>query len=371
MASIKKANDNNLLGWYKVKGDYTVDQLLSQGLPNEESPFVIEAPVLVIASSTGSEVVLVWSDDDSAETWTIQRSTDGVTYSDLQTGLTSPTATDSTVTGRNLYYYRVVGFTSISKASRYSNIKSIYVSGFVDDFNPTAQIGANNLQGVCLSVDGLKMYLSDNLSNIFEYDLTSGLVATSVYASNTYNLTFDSSNDLFIGDDGDKFRVLGSDHNSLTLSTAYDISTASFITGLSIPFVSGTKLSFCYANNGVDFYVLTNAALYQLSTSVPYDRGASPSSSIDVETLIGDINVRGVAISDDGKYLYIGAVTLAQLVTFELSTPYDIQTASIINRLDISPETASSYSLAFYDNSVFISDAGNKIINQYDTVIIT
>lgn len=383
MASIKKSNDNNVLGWYKVKGDYTLAELLSQGLPDEENVFEIEAPVLSITNSTGSTVVLSWTDNDAAESWTVQRSTDGVTYSNLQTGLQSPIYTDTTVSSGNTYYYRVQGFTvGIGKASRYSNVSSIYLPGFISDFDGSGQIGANVLRGLCFSADGQKMYLGDqNGSKIFEYSFyVAGDLSNAFYSGNS--ATLGSSGfvvDLFITDNGTQLRQLGGFNNvnqvaNYNLLTDYDIRSITLFNQITPPFISGTRYSLTYSNGGSNVYYLTSEGLYWMSSFGYYGNGVSPLlAQLDIDSIVGESSggVRGIAISDDGQYFYVATQNNLTLVTLKLSTPYDITTYSIYNVQDISSEVTTPISLAYYDSVIYVADQNNSKINAYSTVIIT
>jgi hypothetical protein len=95
--------------------------------------------------------------------------------------------------------------------------------------------GQQNPQGIFFKSDGTKMYVAaDNGSafNVLEYSLSSGWNVASATYVQAYTITQDSNvQGVWLNNDGTKMFVLGDANQSVyeyNLSTAYDVSTASY-----------------------------------------------------------------------------------------------------------------------------------------------
>ena len=128
-------------------------------------------------------------------------------------------------------------------------------------------------EGIALNNDGTKVYVAGN-SYIYEYDLSTAYdISTASYNSVNFNTNGSTLTpaDLHFNSTGTKLFV-ASDSNFVyqhTLSTAYDLSTASYD---SISFNAGSQVAdlkgFCFNGDGTKMYLAdpNTDAIYQYST---------------------------------------------------------------------------------------------------------
>jgi titin len=104
------------------RSDYAVSNSVSVATP--------APPSNLAAVLNGAQIDLAWSDNSLDETgFVIQRSTDGVNFTDLATvGAEVVAYADLAVSAGNTYYYRVAAF-NLAGASAYSNTASVLIPG--------------------------------------------------------------------------------------------------------------------------------------------------------------------------------------------------------------------------------------------------
>ena len=134
------------------------------------------------------------------------------------------------------------------------------------------------MRDVLFKPDGTKMYLtSSNNDAVYQYSLSTAWdVSTASYESKSFSLaSFDSTpQSTDFNSDGTKFYMNGQQNDSIrsfTLSTAYDISTASD-DGITFSLSSQDSSTFAIAlgDSGNKLYMVgnTNDTIYQYSTSL-------------------------------------------------------------------------------------------------------
>ena len=286
----------------------------------------------------------------------------------------SATTTTNTLQNRNNTLYwngsalgsvftRVAESDDIS-ASAYTG-KSFSIAG--EDTSP---------QGIALSADGTALFIvGTQNSRVFQYTLstpydvstaTSSGKSFSVAAQETfpYGLAFSA--------DGTALFVAGFDSNSIfqyTLSTPYDVSTATF-SGKSVDIhedhglfhlafnPAGTRM-FVYADHG--------RTLYQYTLSTPYD--VSTASFVNKDfSFNGVINPdpKGFAFTADGTTLFVADSSLDVVQQYTLSTPYDLATVSYANkRVSIAGEDATPSGIVFNPESTIMFVVGGQTNRVY------
>jgi len=109
--------------------------------------------------------------------------------------------------------------------------------------------------------------------------------------------------------DGSQLYVLGNSNNNVyqySLSTAYDISTASFVRSFDVSGQDTRPTGLDFQPDGRRMYVLGNRFdnVYQYSLSTAFDIStASFIQSLDISPQ--DVNAKGVVFKSDGSQLYI------------------------------------------------------------------
>jgi len=162
--------------------------------------------------------------------------------------------------------------------------------------------------------DGSKFYMVGNSNDtVYQYSLSTAWdMSTASYDSVSFSV---SSQDtapygVTFNDDGTKMYILGLINDSVfqyTLSTAYDLSTASY-DSVSFSFTSqdNAPLGFVFNNDGTKAFMSGNTgdSVYQYTLSTAYDISTlsydSVSFSVSQET-----NPQGITFNNDGSKMYI------------------------------------------------------------------
>jgi len=119
-----------------------------------------------------------------------------------------------------------------------------------------------------------------------------------------------------------------------SLSTPWDISTAS-----QTQYISVTKPNwFYFSNDGTYIFLSTedwmNIVRYSLSTA--WDISTASLDSGQVLNVSSSRFADNVCLSDDGDYIWFGIDSLYKIVQYELTTPFDLTTATDKKELSVS-----------------------------------
>jgi len=146
--------------------------------------------------------------------------------------------------------------------------------------------------------------------------------------------------------------------HSLTLSTAWDISTASFDTGvfLDVSSQEATLRAMCFNGDGTSLFIGGSSAdkVFKYDMTTAYDLSTASYSNVDFNPTDTGGNISDLSFNNTGTKLFINAATRT-LYEYNLSTAYDITTASYSN---------NSLNLATYDSypySVTWNKFGDKL----------
>jgi len=225
----------------------------------------------------------------------------------------------------------------------------------------------SNTGAVRIENNGTKLYALDSGSGqLYQYSLAS---ANDPSTLSYDGISFDFSNQAIaqgfdFKPDGTKmFMVANNRIYQYTLSTAFNISTATFekvpVVGLAdaeldssrtfsvasqMPSTLDTKISaVVFGNNGNKLYVVNedpdDSTIYQYSLSTPYDISTATydNKSLDVESAHNSLvlSAPGALIPHDllfnqnGTKLYVLDDRFEQILDFDLGTAFDISTASL------------------------------------------
>ncbi len=196
-------------------------------------------------------------------------------------------------------------------------------ASFVDDYSFSTQ--ESEAAGLAFSKDGMQMFVVGLDAEVYEYDLT---VAFSVSAVN-YVQAFDVSNEdndpegLAFNNDGTKMYVAGDIGNSVyeyTLSSGFDVSTASYSQTYSVASEETIPTSIAFNLDGSEMFIVGYA-------------GGAP-----------------------------------KVTSYSLNTPFDISTASANQSFDVSDEDGIPVGLAFNDKGtkMYVADAQDDFVSEYD-----
>ena len=245
-------------------------------------------------------------------------------------------------------------------------------------FSITAQETAPT--GLFFSPDGLNMYVCGStgddvnqytLSTAWDVSTATFLGLFSVAAQDT------TPSDIFFKPDGLAMFVLGDTNNGVfqyTLSSAFDISTASYASkAFSVTSQETTPVGLWFKSDGTVMYVIGTAQdtvfQYNLGTAWDVSTASYASISFSVQTQEGTPNQ--VNLSADGLTMWILGATGDDISQYALGTAWNVSTAVFENSFYIGFQDNNPQGLfidSTADNRVYIVGTTSDSVYQYNTV---
>jgi hypothetical protein len=246
----------------------------------------------------------------------------------------------------------------------------------------TSSQGFNNASPA-FKPDGTKLYvITTTTDTVHQYTLSTAWdLSTASYDSKSFTVTQDTSpNFAVFSGDGTKMYSGGQTNSTLyqyTLSTAWDVNTASYDSvSFSVSAQGLDPRSVVFTNNGSTMIVLSGSgdAVFEYSLSTAYDLSTASYTSKTFSVTTQANNPWGLDFNADGSKMYVGDLTTDSIYQYSLSTLYDITTASYDS---LSFSTGSQDSLAFgfiFGNSgenMYVAGTTGDSVYQYSTVLNT
>jgi len=224
--------------------------------------------------------------------------------------------------------------------------------------------------------DGTKLYILGDAGNeVNEYDLSTAWDISSA----SYVQVFSTGNQdtsplgFTFSPDGTKMYVagnIGNDVNEYDLSTAWNISTASYLQNFSVASQETIPSGIFFKPDGTKMYVIgygsDSVNEYDLRTAwdvstASYSQNFSVASQ---ETLPA-----ALFFSPTGLSMYVLGVTGDDVNEYDLSTAWDVSTASYVQNFSVSSQDTTPLGLYFKSDGskMYMVGAGSDTIYQYST----
>lgn len=241
---------------------------------------------------------------------------------------------------------RVSGITITNNGVGYGLTAPTVTFGFSPDVFSEGNYLSNSgiavgdgLEGMYVRSDGAKVYTASLFSGdkIREYDLSIPWNVSTLSQTNGLDVSVDFAytTGVELSPDGSYMFVSGGQSGvykvaSYSLSTPWDLSTATIITALPTNDIGGVRLSY----DGTKLYILdlsTPDIIKQYDLSTPWDlttRSGSITGQLDVDTITGDNDLLGFSFFENGTKLFAIGSVAQSVFEFDLSTPWDVSTAT-------------------------------------------
>jgi DNA-binding beta-propeller fold protein YncE len=226
-----------------------------------------------------------------------------------------------------------------------------------------------------------KIYVCSNSNDrIYQWNLStaSDLSSASLHGSFATGTQTTNPTSVFFKTDGTKMYVSdGSleDIYQYALSTAWDVTTASYESKVFSPSELNTGQGIFFSTDGTKFYYenYSTETTYQYTLSTAWDIStASYDSKSFTSTEANDIY--DIFITPDGYKLYKVSLLSDAIYQYSLSTAWDISTASY-DSISFSVASQATSPIGFSFNSdgtkMIVSDTGTDALYQYSTVSAT
>ncbi|GEM_PF-1160121 len=196
------------------------------------------------------------------------------------------------------------------------------------------------------------------------------------FASAVFSLSGQESDPeaLLFNNTGTVLYVLGRggvDISQYSLSTAYDISTASFTqVALDVSGQEATPQDIMFNDDGTVLYLLGNTGIdvtsYGLSSAYNISTASSPTVVLDVSSQ--ESSPQDIMFNNTGNRLYVLGTDTGEIEEYVLSTSFDISTATFLQTaLNISGQEDAPRSFIFNDTGDLLFVMGNSgdDVNMY------
>jgi len=243
---------------------------------------------------------------------------------------------------------------------------------FVDSFSVAAQ-GTEPL-GVAFSSDGTKMFVVGFIgTDIDEYTLSTPFdVSTASFVDSFSVFTQEIfPTGVAFSSDGAKMFVVGfdgDDVNEYTLTTPFDVSTASFVDSFSFAAQETNSTGVAFSSDGTKMFVVgfIGKDINEYTLSTPFD--VSTASFVDSFSVAAQETApRGAAFSSDGAKMFVVGATGDAVHEYTLTTPFDVSTASFVDSFSVAAQDIAPTGLAFSSDGtkMFVVGGDGDDVNEY------
>ena len=223
----------------------------------------------------------------------------------------------------------------------------------------------------------------------FLFDATGGSITLGVYASSVEPNRFKvyqqwaggsyfstaaqdlTPEDVYIKPDGTKMYVLGGSGDDVLeydLSTPFNASTASYVQNFVVTSQEATPQGLFFKPDGTKFYICgsTNDTVYQYSLSVAWDVSTASYDSISKSVAAQETQPHGLVFKPDGTKMYVVGPGGRSVFEYDLSTAWDVSSASYSQSFSVASQETSPRGLAFSQDGSYmficgqVSDAAFK-----------
>lgn len=191
--------------------------------------------------------------------------------------------------------------------------------------------------GIFFKSDGTRMFFSGNSNDrVYQYDLSVAWdISTGVFNNSLLISGQDSGpSDLYFSPDGTRMYTVGTTNDRVyqyTLSTAWDVTTATFINFLAIGTFAATPNGLYFKSDGTNCYIVDDVTdnVFSITLGTAWD--------VTTGTLTGTFSVttyenspQAISFNNDGSMMYILGASGDDITQFSLATPWNITTATYV-----------------------------------------
>jgi DNA-binding beta-propeller fold protein YncE len=234
------------------------------------------------------------------------------------------------------------------------------------------------------NTDGTKLYVGGTQNEtIYQYTLSTAFdVSTASYDSVSFSVSGQESNlqGFRFNNDGTKMYVCGGTNDTVyqyTLATAFNLSTAFYDSvSFSLSGQATNPYDVLFNNVGTKMYIADagSDAIYQYSLSTAFDLSSASYDSVSISVSSIDTAPSGIDFNGDGTKIYMLGLSSDAVHEYNLSTPFDLSTASyaFLNFSVLNQGTAPQGFVFSSDGTkMYVVDAIGDAVFQYSTVAYT
>jgi sugar lactone lactonase YvrE len=229
--------------------------------------------------------------------------------------------------------------------------------------------------------DGTRMYIVGSSSDrVNEYNLSTAWDITTVTYSRFFSVATEETVPAGISfkPDGTRMYIVGStgdDVNEYSLSTAWDISTATFVQLFSIAAEETTPTGMFFKPDGTRMYIIGSSGddVNEYNLSTPWDISSAVFSGIEFKPFAPETTPSAMAFKSDGSMLYVLGSIRDRVTEYVLSEPWMIRSARYLRMSITNVNTQDSFSSGIFISpdgvDLFMVGTTNDSVHRYTTAI--
>jgi hypothetical protein len=235
-------------------------------------------------------------------------------------------------------------------------------------------------QGIAFNTNGTKMYMVGyGTDSVYQYTLSTGYdLSTASYDSVSFSVSQDTLplSIAFSADGTKMFMVGGADTvYQYTLSTGFDLSTASYDSvSFSVTSQDTFPTGIAFNTAGTKMYIMgSNDSVFQYTLSTGFDLSTASYDSVSFSVASQDTGATGIAFNTDGTKMFIVGGENDSVYQYTLSTGYDLSTASYDSvSFSVTGQSIYPNGLAFNTSGTKMYMVGdeNESVYQYSTATL-
>jgi hypothetical protein len=233
--------------------------------------------------------------------------------------------------------------------------------------------------GIFISPDGLNMYVNGSTGDdVNQYTLSTAWdISTATFVRLFSTSAQDSAPvDIFFKPDGLSMFIMGQNTDTVfqyTLSSAFNISTASYASkSFSVTTQESNPSGLWFKSDGTVMYVIGTAAdtVFQYNLGTAWDVSTASYASISFSVASQESNPNQVNLSADGLTMWILGATGDDISQYTLGTAWNVSTATFVNNFYIGFQENNPTGMfidSTAENRVYIVGTTNDTVYQYNT----
>ena len=232
--------------------------------------------------------------------------------------------------------------------------------------------------------DGTKLFMLGVVSDkVHQYTLSTSFdISTASYDSVNFSVASQETDPygLAFNNDGTKMYITGNTSDSIfqySLSTGFDLSTASYDSvSLSVTSQDTIPTGITFNSTGSKLYMLgqTSDEVHQYSLSTVFDLSTASYDSVSFSIASQETSPMDMSFNSDGTKMYIIGSSSDAVFQYSLSTGFDISTASYDSiSFNVNAQDSGPRAVVFNNDGtkMYIVGTSQDTVFQYSTVLTT
>ena len=260
-----------------------------------------------------------------------------------------------------------------------SNVNVLGATYDTVSFSVAAQDGTPN--DVTFSADGVRMFMLGGATDtVYEYALSTPWLPSSAVLSTSFSVTAQDTapTGIFFRPDGMKLYMIGQTNDTVyqyALTSPYSVATASYESkSFSVAAQDITPTGIWFRPNGLAMYVVgsTGDSVYQYTLSTAWD--VSTATFLQAFSISGQETVpNSIVLTGDGQRMFVCGQTGDDVNVYSLSTAWNISTATFLGVASVSGQeiTPTGIYVRPDGSKLYVVGTTNDTVYQYSVPSIS